>query len=165
VAAAGQGQTSMRDDKTDLSALKREWLAARIAVIGGFAIMIGIGIYVAVSYRAELQHAKAQAAAAIAKQQQDEKLQQTNLEAERAFCRALLAQTQNIGLVPNFAKLTDPLPKSTKQTGRYTCEASTGASTYELTADLICRDLKKTDCLSLYQVSQKNGAVLFQRHD
>ncbi len=155
----------MRDESADFSAVKREWLAARIVVIGGFAVTIAVGIYAAVSWHAQLQQAKARAATAIAQQQQADKVQQANLEAAQTFCKELLAQTQNLGLVPNFSKLTNPLPRNTKQTGRYSCEASTGASTYELTADLVCRNLKSTDCVSLYQVALKGGAVLFQRHN
>lgn len=153
----------MHDDDADISAIKREWLAARIVVIGGFAITIAFGAYAGLTWRAQLQHARTQAA--IAKDQQASKEQQANLSAERAFCRALLSQTQKLGLVPNFAELTKPVPTATKKTGRYTCEASTGATNYAMTADLMCRNLKSATCVSLYEVALDGKTILFQRHD
>lgn len=155
----------MSEHEADLTALKREWLVARVVLIVGFILAIGFGIYAAYLWRANVVHARQQAAAEVAAQQGAVNLQEANAQAGALLCRLMLANAQNFGIVPSYTKLTNNQPQPTGVTGRYTCAAATDSSQFALTADLICKDLKNPRCVPLYSVTQNGGAVLFQRHD
>lgn len=155
----------MSEQQSDLAALKREWLVARIVLIGGFAIAIAAGAYVGILWRNSILQARQQAATAIAQERAEEAAQKANAQARAQLCQAMLAGAQSAGIVPGFAKLARTDPVSTKTTGRYLCAAQTDSSKFTLAADLVCRDLKNPQCVSLYSVTQNGGAVLFQRHD
>jgi hypothetical protein len=47
--------------------------------------------------------------------------------------------------------------------GRYTCFAQTDAARYQITFDLMCRDLNKPRCVNLYSVMQDGGGTIYQR--
>lgn len=163
----------MSNHESDFAALKREWLVARIFVLGGFALAIGIGVYAGMVWRSNVLHARQQAAAAIAQQQAAEmaaemaaeKAAEANTNAGAQLCKAMLASAQSFGIVPSFARLSSPDPEKTQVTGRYLCAAETDSSKFTLAADLVCRDLKNPQCVSLYTVAQNGGAVLYQRHN
>jgi hypothetical protein len=43
------------------------------------------------------------------------------------------------------------------------CAAATSAAKYLMAVDLLCRDLHSARCISLYNVMQPDGTVLYQR--
>ena len=155
----------MSEQNTDIPALKREWLAARIVVIGGFLIAIAAGTYVGLGWRGRIVHARQVAAAASAQQQAASATEEANIEAAAQFCAAALTNAKKAGLVPSFGQLTSAAPQQTKVTGRYLCPAATPSSKFMIAADLICRDLKSPKCVSLYSVTQNGGTVLYQRQE
>lgn len=155
----------MSEHLPDIAALKREWLAARIVLIGGFTLAIAAGAYAGIVWRGKVLQARQQAAAAIAQEQAATAAEQANAGAGAQLCRTALANAQNFGIVPAFAKLVQANPAETKTTGRYLCAAATDSSRFTVAADLVCRDLKNPQCVPLYSVTQNGGAVLYQRHD
>lgn len=155
----------MREHEADLTALKREWLAARVVLIVGFILAMGFGIYTAYLWRMGIVNARQQAAAEVAAQQATGNAQTADAQAGALVCRQALANAQNFGIVPSFTKLTNDQPQRTNVTGRYACAAATDSSQFALVADLICKDLNNPRCVPLYSVTQNGGAMLYQRHD
>ena len=150
----------MSEDEPDMSALSREWLAARVVVIGGFIIAIAVALYFALW--ATPAPAPEQEAAAQT-QQPNASDQEAEAGAEHQLCRMELASAQNFGLIPQFGRLSDPNPQKTDVQGRYVCQAETQAAKYQIAADLVCRNLDDPRCVALYSVTQDNGTVLYQR--
>ena len=155
----------MNDHEPNSSALKREWLTARVVLIVGFTLAIAAGAYLGLAWRGKVEHARQQAAADIAKEDADSKANTALAEQGAAFCHAALANAQGMGIVPGFAKPADIAPKATKTTGRYLCAATTDSSVFTVAADLVCRDLKNPKCVSLYAVAQNGKTVLYKRQD
>ena len=143
---------NQQDGQRDLS---REWLVARVVVIGGFVVAVAAMIYFgwvqpamqkreAVA-RAELMARESAAAAAL-------------------FCKTGLGAAQNYGIVPSYAQIISRNIYLTRTQGRYVCVAATHAARYLVAVDLFCHDIKNKRCLSLYSVvDQGNKAVLYQR--
>ncbi len=136
-------------------ALAREWLAARIIVIGGFAIAIAAGLYFGVLVPKFIQP-RAQHAELVRRVE-------TILKAEMQICSMALNTAKNFGIVPQYGQLATARLAATDVQGRYVCLAATNAAKYVLAVDLLCRDLKSPRCISLYNVSQSDGTVLYQR--
>ena len=155
----------MSEQNTDIPALKREWLAARIVVIGGFLIAIAAGVYAGLVWRGQIVHARDVAAAAFAQEEAASATEEANIKAAAQFCVAALTNAKKAGIVPRFGQLTSAEPQRTKVTGRYLCSAATPSSKFMVTADLICRDLKSAKCVSLYSVTQNGSIVLYRRQD
>ncbi|HEX4081293.1 MAG TPA: hypothetical protein VHX61_20715 [Rhizomicrobium sp.] len=136
-------------------ALAREWLAARIIVIGGFAAALVAGLWFGVVYpdfiRPREQHALLV--------QRVEKV----LHDEAQVCTTALATAKNFGIVPQYGQLMNARLSPTDVPGRYVCLAATSAAKYILAVDLLCRDYGNVRCASLYNVSQSDGTVLYQR--
>jgi len=65
--------------------------------------------------------------------------------------------------VPQYGQLATAKLAQTNVQGRYVCLASTHAAKYVLIVDILCRNLKESRCVSLYNISQTDGAVLYQR--
>lgn len=155
----------MSEHDAGLTALKREWLVARIVLIGGFILAIGFGGYAAYIWRTGVANARQRAAAEMSAQQAANDAQTANAQAGALVCHQALANAQNFGIVPSFTKLTNDQPQRTNVTGRYTCAAATDSSQFVLMAELVCKDLNNPRCVPLYSVTQNGGAVLYQRHD
>lgn len=149
----------MSDHNTETSALKREWLTARIVLIVGFILAIGAGTYLAAAWRGKIEQTREHAAAQVAADKQ----QAAETAAAAQLCHATLTQAQGMGLVPRFAELDSDMPQSTKKAGRYVCNASTSSSVFALGTELDCADLKNPKCVSLYAVVQNGKTVLFKR--
>ncbi len=136
-------------------ALRREWLIARIVVIGGFVIAIAAGAWFGVIVpeiiRPRLEHA------ALVNRVT------TLLNAEAKICTMALASAKNFGIVPQYGQLASAKLGLTQVQGRYLCVATTSAAKYVLAVDLVCRELKNPRCTSLYNVMQADGTVLYQR--
>ena len=157
----------MSEQDSGIAALKREWLVTRIVLIAGFSVAIAGGIYLGIAWRNRIVHVREQVNASIAKQEAAENkeaaAQKTEEKQATEFCAVTLAAAQKLGIVPGFAKLTHPLPQSTKTTGRYVCDAASPSSQFRIAGDLICRDLKSGHCVSLYAVTQDGSTVLYKR--
>lgn len=149
-------------DLDQIAALKREWLVARIVVIGGFVLALAAAIYVAQALRHEVLRARQIAAAQNAAAAQ---AQQANDRAVAAFCPLALDNAKRVGAVPATTALTNPSPHETAQTGRYLCSAANGATKLTLLADFTCTDLKNPRCVSLYAVAQDGGTIRYKRKD
>jgi hypothetical protein len=136
-------------------ALAREWLAIRIIVIGGFVVALVAAIWFGVvvpnyiaprEMRAALRHRI-----------------DTLLSMEAQVCRTALSNAKNFGIVPQYGQLASAQVAQTNVQGRYACVAATHASKYVLIVDLLCRNFKEARCVSLYNVSQTDGTMLYQR--
>ncbi len=150
----------MSEHQADIGALSREWLAARVVVIGGFLIAVAVGLYFAL-WAGPAQTPEEQAA--VQTPQAATSQQEAEASAEHQLCRMELANAQNYGLIPQFGRLSDPNPQKTDVQGRYVCQAATTAAKYNIAADLVCRDLTDPHCVALYSVTQDDGTVLYQR--
>lgn len=136
-------------------ALAREWLAMRIIVIGGFLVAIIAAIWFGIIVPK-----------VIAPRQMRETLTtqiRTLLTEEAQVCTTALGNAKNFGIVPQYGQLASAKLAQTNVQGRYACLASTHAAKYVLIVDLLCRSLKDPRCVSLYNVSQSDGTVLYQR--
>src|SRR5277367_5937903 len=97
---------SLPEENPKQHALRREWAAARVVIIGGFIVAIAVAGYFA--YRQEqatraLTQANAPQAGLAHKV--DPKLL---ARAELAICSAELVQAQGIGIVPTYGQLATP---------------------------------------------------------
>jgi len=131
-------------------ALAREWLAVRIIVFGGFLLAIAAAIWFAV----------------IAPREMRERLTtqiRTLLSEEAQICTTALGSAKNFGIVPQYGQLASAKLAQTNVQGRYACLAATHAAKYVMVVDLICRNIKDSHCVSLYNVSQTDGTILYQR--
>ena len=136
-------------------ALAREWLAIRIIVFGGFAVALVAAIWFGIIVPR-----------VIAPRQLRETLTtriRTLLTEEAQVCTTALTTAKNFGIVPQYGQLASARLAQTNMQGRYACVAATHAAKYVLVVDLLCRNLKDTRCVSLYNVSQTDGTVLYQR--
>jgi hypothetical protein len=136
-------------------ALAREWLAARIIVIGGLAVAliaaIVLGVIIPQYVAPRVQRA------ILAKQVV------SLLKTEVQICSMALGSAKNFGIVPQYGQLASARLEQTNVQGRYACLAATHSTKYVLIVDLVCRNFKDPRCTSLYNVSQTDGTLLYQR--
>ncbi|HEY7976854.1 MAG TPA: hypothetical protein VID67_01565 [Rhizomicrobium sp.] len=151
-------------------ATAREWAAARIVLIGGFAIAIVVAGYFAWQRHVETvaaQQEQAQQMAALARAQQPRPAFKETTQDEKAkgamlFCAMELVNAKNMGIVPQFGQLASPLPRRTATQGRYACIAATEVSKYVIEADLVCRQINDPKCVHLHSIKSDDGTVLYQ---
>jgi hypothetical protein len=136
-------------------ALAREWLAVRIIVIGGFLVALAAGLWFGLIYPKYVLPRERQAFFASRVKHL--------LNEEATVCTITLNSAKNFGIVPQYGQLATPKLALTNVQGRYACIAQTKVARYVLYVDLQCRDLKSPRCVSLYNVSQADGTVLYQR--
>jgi hypothetical protein len=147
----------MSDQPSEQHALGREWLAARITLIGGFIIAAIAAIYFGYVYPKIIVPREERAAA----QRQAEAFANTKTE----LCTAAITAAKGYGIVPQYGQLAKGLLAATNVQGRYVCLALTSAARYVMAVDLLCKNFKDPRCVSLYTVvTQGDGAVLYQRH-
>ncbi len=143
-----------------LRALKREWAAARIVVIGGFVVAIGVAGYFAYRERqASLSQERAGAAQAVSGTTNAMTLERI----EAAVCKAELARAKDIGIVPQYSELATPRFVWGNVPRRYVCEAATHLTQYFIAADLRCDNLADKRCVSIYRVALKDGRLVYSR--
>jgi hypothetical protein len=157
------------DGDDDLRMTGREWLAARIVLIGGFIIAIAVAGYFTWSqHQQAVQDAAAQAAQQKAAEQAAAAPSQELAAARErtrmglVVCIREIVNAETLGVVPKYAKLASGAPAATGVQGRYVCNAATDVAKYAVTADLICADMRKADCVKLYSVKSDDGTVLYQ---
>jgi hypothetical protein len=151
---------SLPEDNPKQHALKREWAAARIVVIGGFIVAIAVAGYFA--YRQEqAMRAQSQATAQAGLPHKiDAKLL---ARAELAVCSAELIQAQSIGIVPTYGQLVTPRLVRENTPRRFICEAGTHLTRYFIAADIVCNNLADARCVSVFRIALKNGTLVYQR--
>jgi Flp pilus assembly protein CpaB len=155
----------MSDEYDMQSATKREWLAAKIVVVGGLIVAVGVAGYFAwqqysapqiqeTSIPAQTQQAQPQMTAA----------QRANYNANigAVVCAMELAGAQGLGVVPAYSKLVNNILRADGPRGRYSCVAGTHVAQYKLAADLVCRELTDPRCVRLYSVTRDDGVVIFK---
>jgi len=151
-------------------ATAREWAAARIVVIGGFAVAIVVAGFFAWQRHAQTvaaQQEQAQQTAALARAQQPRPAFKETTQDEKAkgammFCAMELVNAKSMGIVPPFGQLASPLPRKTDTQGRYACIAATQVSKYVIEADLVCRQITDPKCVHLHSIKTDDGTVLYQ---
>lgn len=144
----------MSDHDVNIRGLQREWFAARAFAVVGALLLIAFAVLIALYPPESLTTVASN---------------QPGSEAGRhaaavALCSAALATTQGFGLVPAYTRLASDRVQEGALPGRYTCFAQTDAAKYQLTFDLMCKDLTDAKCLSLYSVTQDGSGTLYQRH-
>ena len=142
-------------EQGDLSALSREWLAARIVIIGGLvaaALAIAWFGWLKPAYFTKPQLTPAQIAA------------QQTAHAIVNLCATGVGEAKSFGILPNYGKLSNPLKFGrTDVQGRYVCVATTQVAAYLIAVDLLCRETTSRRCVALFSVTQGDGTVLYQR--
>jgi hypothetical protein len=137
------------------SALSREWLIARIVIVGGFIAAIAAIVWFG-WVQPEMQHRELLAKVEKAKHE----VQHAAIE----LCRTGLASAQSFGIVPPYGQLVGQNIYRTNVQGRYVCVAATHAARYLVAVDLVCRNLADRRCVSLFSVvNQGSGSILYQR--
>ncbi len=146
-------------EQPDIRALGREWKIGLAVVICGFALAIAAAAFFSFGHE---PHATVPDETQIAERALPQ--EPNGAPGDRAqICRAALANAKNFGILPDNGRLTDPNPRPTDQEGRYICDAATAHARYSLAADVVCADTAKTQCVSLYNIAQEDGSVLYQR--
>jgi hypothetical protein len=158
----------MTDHDDGMRMTAREWTAARVVLIGGFIIAIAVaGYFTWTQHQQAQQAAAAQQAQAQAEAKADAPPTPAQIAQSRArmnlmVCLRVVVNAATSGIVPNYAKLASRAPTPTNVQGRYSCNAATDVAKYTVTADLICADMRKADCVKLYSVKSDDGTVLYQ---
>jgi hypothetical protein len=150
---------SMNEQNPNMRRLQFEWYAALATIIGGFVIAIAVAAYLTYGGKAAVQTAATPPSQAELQKARAAALEKAGAE----ICGLELANAQTFGVVPNFGKLLTQMPRTTDVRGRYVCVAGTQVTKYVLAADLMCRNLKDSRCVSLFSVTQDDGTVLYQR--
>ena len=139
----------MTGNDANTKGLRREWLAARIIAVVGGLLIIAVCVLVAVG----VQNGPAPG--------------QDSAEARRqiaiALCGAGLASAQGFAIVPAYTKLASDFVQAGSVSGRYTCFAQTDAAKYQITFDLMCKDLNDPRCINLFSVTQDGTGAIYQR--
>lgn len=136
--------------EANIAGLRREWLAARIfVVLGGFLLVAIVVLAVLSTPTAPEQTPTQNTAIAPAM--------------ARTLCTAGLTSAQAVALVPSYTKLAGDFVQLGAVKGRYICFAQTDAARYQIAFDLMCRDLNRPNCVSLYSVVQDGTGAIYQR--
>ncbi len=137
-------------------ALSREWLAARIVVVGGLVLAAAVVVFFGWIKPAYLT------APQLTPEQQQAR---TNAQAVFDMCTTGVAAAKAFGILPTYGRLASLKVGKTDVQGRYVCVAATQVAKYLVAVELYCRNLKDRRCVSLYSVSQDDGTVLYQRQN
>jgi hypothetical protein len=154
---------SLPENDQKQRALKREWAAARVVVIGGIVVAIGVAGYFV--WRAQ-QERLAQAPVVHATTVPPKVDQKLVRRLELTLCTMGLVNAQGLGMVPQYATLATPRALRGTTPGRFICEAKTDLTHYFISADLKCSQLAQlTDarCVSVYRVALKDGRLIYSR--
>ncbi len=148
-------------------AMQRQWRMMLIALIA--VVVIGLGV---AGYFIFVQSAppppppappppKQEAAKPLSKAEKEAMLKQ----AAELMCKAALAGVKDHALLPDFTKLSQPMPLQTTKPGRYVCVMQTEVAHYLVAVDLVCPQIDSEQCVSLYAVTADDKSVLYLRHD
>jgi len=152
---------SLPEDDKKMGALKREWAAARIVVIGGFVIAVAVAGYFV--YRAKQQQAALQPVvhATVVRPKVDPKLV---ARVELAVCTAELMHAKDLGAIPPYGELASgQLVRVADVPRRFICEAKTHLTAYFIAADVLCDKLSDPRCVSVYRVANREKQLIYSR--
>lgn len=153
---------SLPEDDKKMGALKREWAAARIVVIGGFIVAVAVAGYFV--YRARQQQIVAQQPvvhATVVNPKVDPKLV---ARVELAVCTAELTRAKDVGAVPPYGELASgQLVRVADVPRRFICEAKTHLTAYYIAADVLCDKLSDPRCVSVYRVANREKQLIYSR--
>jgi hypothetical protein len=152
----------MSTEHPDIRALEREWKIGLFVVIGGFVLAIAIAAFLTFGKR---PHAIVPDQTQIAEPAPSSDDIASSLNDPSQVCRTALANAKNFGVLPGDGRLADPDPRQTDQEGRFICDAETGKAKYSIAVDIVCEDAAKESCISIYNVAEDDGAVLYQRQN
>lgn len=152
----------MDTEHSDIRAFEREWTISLFVVIGGFVIAIAVAAFLTFGKK---QHAVVPDQTQIAEAAPPSDEAANGLNDPSQVCRTALANAKNFGVLPNDGRLADPNPRQTDQEGRYICDAATAKAKYSIAVDIVCEDAAKDQCVSIYNVAEEDGAVLYQRQN
>jgi hypothetical protein len=145
---------SVSEQAAEQRALSREWLAARIVVIGGLVVAAGF-----IAFFGWIKPAYLTAPPLTPEQQQARAVSQAVFD----MCSTGVASAKSFGILPPYGRLASLNVGRTDVQGRYVCVATTQVAKYLVAVELLCRNLKDRRCVSLYSVTQQDGTVLYQR--
>jgi hypothetical protein len=152
---------SLPDDDKKHSALKREWAAARIVVIGGFIVAIAVAGYFLWKARQDrLAQQPVVHATVVRPPKVDAK---TLLQLELALCTVELVHAKDLGMVPAYGELASSQLWHGTVPNRFICEAKTHLTNYFISADLLCNKITDARCLSVYRIALKDGTLIYSR--
>jgi hypothetical protein len=145
---------SVTEQETVQRSLSREWLAARVVVIGGLVLAAGL-----ILFFGWIKPAYLAAPQLTPEQQQARATGQAILD----MCSTGVSSAKAFGILPPYGRLASLTVGKTDVQGRYVCVAATQVAKYLVAVELLCRNLKDRRCVSLYSVTQDDGTVLYQR--
>ena len=138
---------------------QREWLAAKIVLVGGFVIAIGVAAYFVLAPRfAPDHHMQANLPDSVSHLIPDDAK-----TAMMLFCAQELVEGKNVNIVPVDAQLAEKLPRNTRVKNRFACIAHTTATVYFITADYRCTQVTNPKCVQLYDIQTNDGLLIYRR--
>jgi hypothetical protein len=152
---------SLPEDDKKMGALKREWAAARLVVIGGFIVAIAVAGYFV--YRAKQQEIAQQPVVhtTVVKPKVDPKVL---ARVELAVCTAELMHAKDLGAIPSYGELaTGQLVRAGDAPRRFICEARTHYTNYFIAADVLCDKLADPRCVSVFRVATREKQLIYER--
>ena len=152
----------MSTEHPGIRALEREWKIGLFVVIGGFMLAIAVAAFLTFGKR---PHAVVPDQTQVAEPAPSSDDIANSLNDPSQVCSTALANAKNFGVLPKAGRLRDPDPRETDQEGRYICDAETGKAKYSIAVDIVCDDAAKESCISIYNVAEDDGAVLYQRQN
>ncbi|HEY1632689.1 MAG TPA: hypothetical protein VGF56_15340 [Rhizomicrobium sp.] len=137
---------------------QREWLAAKIVLVGGFVIAVAVaGYFIYRQHQADVEANQPAAPVAAPRRPEDVKT------AMMLFCAQELVEGKNVNIVPVDAQLAEKLPRNTKVKNRFACIAHTTATVYFITADYRCAQVINPKCVRLYDIQTNDGLLIYRR--
>jgi len=156
---------SLPEDDNAQRALKREWAAARIVVLGGFVMAIAVAGYF--GYRAYQQQRAAQQASIVHTTVVPRIDAKSLHDIEVAVCSAEVSRAKEIGIVPVYGVLASPILMRTNVQRRFICQAQTHLTRYFISADFLCDKLDAAihdpRCVSVYRIVTRDGKLIYVR--
>ncbi|HEY5338277.1 MAG TPA: hypothetical protein VIJ85_08755 [Rhizomicrobium sp.] len=156
----------MNDDDDTGRLTAREWIAARLVIVGGFVVAILVAGYFTWQQHLQTQDLANAQMQATAQQAAAQAIQQTTSQsiarASLILCLRELVNAQTMGIIPAFGKLVSQMPEPGASRGRYSCMAGTDVAKYKITGDLVCRQLQKAECVKIVSIASDDGTVLYQ---
>ena len=149
------------DDNEDTALTAREWLAARIVIIGGFIVAIAVAGYLV--YRGRQQQLAQQPVvhATVVRPKVDPKVL---ARVELAVCTAELLRAKDLGAIPSYSEVSNgKLLRAGDAPRRFICEAQTHLTKYFISADLLCENFADPRCISVFRVANKEQQLIYAR--